>query len=267
MRKFINLCLSFTLFGYFTVQAQTIDTSILVGNHTLHFKIVRGNDLPILFESGNGDDGSVWEKVLQPLHEATGATLITYDRAGLGKSGIDTLHISFEQEIKDLEYALKKLGYTKDIFLVSHSFGGFYSTLLAHRNKKKIKGAVFIDVALPCFFTKEWSAGFVKTIGAQDWEMIRKYKTGLYYVLKHLEDISGYMLTKPLPGEIPVTLIAAEKILPMVKPNEVNTWTTCLQSFGSLPNHQYVLAKNAGHKVWEDDAELVIREIVKQYKR
>ncbi len=37
-------------------------------------------------------------------------------------------------------------------------------------------------------------------------------------------------------------------------------------SFGSLPNHKYVLAKESGHKVWEDNPQLVINEIIKLYK-
>ena len=266
MANLFNIFLIVAFCSHLTVRSQTIDTLIHVGNHQLHFKIMKGKGAPILFESGNGDDSGVWEKLLNPLYEATGATLITYDRAGLGKSGIDTLAISFEKELKDLEYALNKLGYSKDIFLVSHSFGGFYSTLFADRNKRKIKGAVYIDVALPCFFTKEWSRDFVDAISNKDWEMIKQYKTGLYYVLKNLEGISDYMRNKPFPEKTPVTLIAAEKILPMVKQHEADKWTACLKSFGLLPNHKYVLAKSAGHKVWDDDPDLVMKEIIKLYK-
>ncbi len=129
MIKISHLFLLLILLGWNKAQSQTIDTLIDVGDHYLHFKIVKGNGTPILFESGNGDDGSVWEDILEPIQDSTGATLITYDRAGLGKSEIDTMSINFKQEIKDLKYALKKLGFNKDLFIVSHSFGGFYSTL------------------------------------------------------------------------------------------------------------------------------------------
>ena len=81
----------------FSTKAQVIDTLIDVGNHRLHFKIMKGKGIPMLFEAGNGDDGNAWEKLLQPLHDLTGATLISYDRAGLGKSEIDTLNIGFKK--------------------------------------------------------------------------------------------------------------------------------------------------------------------------
>lgn len=261
-----HILILFLLFTCYNGHTQTLDTLVDVGTHKLHFKIIQGKGMPILFESGNGDDGTVWESILDSIHHATEATLITYDRAGLGQSEIDTLNISFEKEIKDLKKALKKLGYSKEIFLVSHSFGGFYSNLFAFKNKSKVKGAVYIDVALPCFFTEAWSKGFVDAISVQDWAMIKKYKSGLYYVLQDLESISAFMNDKSISHKVPVTLIAAEKILPMVKEDEANQWKQCLQSFGNLPNHKYVLAKDAGHKVWENDPQLVIKEIIALYQ-
>ncbi|MFN8282773.1 MAG: alpha/beta hydrolase [Chitinophagales bacterium] len=251
----------------FAGKAQTIDTFIDVSSHKLHFHIIKGNNSPILFESGNGDDASVWNPLLDQIHTSTGATLITYDRAGLGKSGIDTLHISFKNEIKDLEKALKKLGYAKNLFFVSHSFGGFYSSLYTYRNKKKVKGAVFIDVATPCFFTTDWAKNFTDSIKTEDWNMIKQYKLGLYYVLSNFKNISAYMNDKYLSSATPATLIIAENILPLVKKEEQAKWTDCLRAFGTMPNHQYVVAKDAEHKVWEKQPQLVIDEIVKLYKQ
>jgi pimeloyl-ACP methyl ester carboxylesterase len=109
----------FTIILFHFGQAQTIDTLINVGSHKLHFNIMKGKGIPILFESGNGDDGSAWKPILQKIYDETGATLITYDRAGLGQSDIDTTTISFKQEIKDLNKALKKLGYKKNYFFSS----------------------------------------------------------------------------------------------------------------------------------------------------
>ena len=125
-----KIILSFLCVTIFNVgQAQTIDTLIDVGGHKLHFNILKGKGIPILFEAGNGDDGSVWQPILNDLFKATNATIITYDRAGLGKSEIDTIKISFKNEVKDLETALQKLGFSKKIFIVCHSFGGYYTSL------------------------------------------------------------------------------------------------------------------------------------------
>lgn len=270
MRKRHILSLTFILLIQLNAQAQTIDTFVTVGNHQLYFNIMEGVGTPILFESGNGDDGSVWKPILKAIHEKTGATLITYDRAGLGKSGIDTNYISFKREVRELNRALKTLGYKDDFFLVSHSFGGFYASLFAKHKKSKIKGAVFIDVATPCMTTKAWAENYISSISDKDWGVIKEYKIGLYYVLKNFPRIADYMSSRYLSSGVPVTLIVAENL-----PNE-NTlktardrenWVTCLQEFGNLLNHKYVLAKQADHHVWRKQPELVVDEISSLYRQ
>ena len=132
-----------------SLSGQTIDTLIRVGEHHLHFRIIKGEGTPILFEAGNGDSGEVWDSLLEPIRAKTGATLITYDRAGLGASEIDTTNIGFALEVEQLEGALKELGVEEKLFVVNHSFGAFYTTLLAYRKNFDIQGMVFIDPALP----------------------------------------------------------------------------------------------------------------------
>lgn len=246
-------------------NAQTIDTLIDVGGHKLHFNIIKGEGTPILFEAGNGDDGSVWQPILADIYKATNATLITYDRAGLGKSEIDTNNISFVNEIQDLEAALKHLDFSEKIFIVCHSFGGYYALLFTYRNIEKVKGVVCIDIATPCFFTKEWSDNFVKSVKLEDWDMIKQYKPGLYYVLFNFTATSVYMTDKFLTSKTPVTMISAENIQPMIQENEKEKWISCSKSFGTMQNHRYVVAKNADHKVWDKNPEVVIEEVVNLY--
>ena len=250
---------------------QVIDTLINVGNHNLHFNIIKGKNTPILFESGNGSDGSVWKDLLEQLSASTGATLITYDRAGLGKSEIDSLNIGFENEVKNLEIALEKLGYSDKIFIVSHSFGGFYSSLFSFRNKDKVIGAVFIDVATPCDMNTERATRIKNFISEENWQMIKKYKLGLYYVLKKLPTISNYMEERYIPSSIPLTLIVAESHNPTPQigdtENDMINWEKCLKEFGNLPNHKYILAKETEHRVWEKNPQIVIDEIIDLYSK
>lgn len=250
-----------------TIQTQTIDTLIEFGSHSLHFTITPGSGTPIVFEAGNGDDGSVWLDLLKPIHDSTGATMITYDRAGLGQSSIDTLSVSFWQEVSDLKLALRRLGFEREVFLVSHSFGSFYTTAFAHQNQHRVTGIVLIDPALPCFFTEEWSAQFKRNISTENWALIKQYKPGLYYVLQKLDDIAADMSDKHLSSDIPLTLIAAGQLLEMVQAHEEAQWKECLATFGALPNHRYILAEQAGHQVWKDDPQIVIQEIVRLYRQ
>lgn len=264
----IKIFLFLILFSYTKAQSQTIDTLVNIGNHKLYFEIIKGNNTPIIFESGNGNDGSVWKPILQSIYKKTGATLITYDRTGLGKSEIDTTKISFKQEVKNLNKALKKLGYKGNYFLVAHSFGAFYASELVQINKGKVIGAVFIDPSTPCMITEKWATNYIKELSSETWAMLKKHRIGLYYVLQNFPGIADYMSTRFISTDIPLTLIIAENL-----PNE-NTlkteedklnWVKCLKEFGNLPNHKYVLAKNTDHMVWEKDPKTVIEEITKLY--
>ena len=89
MKRFFLILYCFANFSL--GKAQTIDTLISVGNHKLHFNIIMGKGMPILFEAGNGDDATVWQSIVTQVYNQTNATIITYDRAGLGKSEIDKI--------------------------------------------------------------------------------------------------------------------------------------------------------------------------------
>ena len=270
MRKHIYLLLLGVLFLHVNAQSQEIDTLINLGNQALHINILPGEGTPILFEAGNGDDGSVWEPLLRDIHEATGAPLIRYDRAGLGKSGIDTAKVTIKREVKNLQKVLKKVGYKGDYFLVAHSFGSFYASEFAQRNKGKISGAVFIDVATPCGLNAKYAEKVRSSISEKNWKLIKEYKAGLYYVLQRFPEITDYMSNRFLTGAVPVTVIAAEIREPTKEigdtEEDMRRMTNCLKEYGTLPNHTYVLAKGAEHKVWKKEPQLVIEEIGKLYK-
>lgn len=208
---------------------------------------------------------------MKPIHDSTGATLITYDRAGLGKSEIDTTEISFKQEIKDLNKALKNLGFKKDYFLVAHSFGGMYDSEFAKKNQRKIKGAVFIDVSTPCELNNEYTTRVQNSISDENWKMLKQHKTGLYYVLNRFLEIAEYMSQRYISNSIPLTVIVAEHYKPIQQIGETEqdmlNRRTCLEDLGNLPNHNYVVTKNTDHKVWGKDPKTVIEEIAKLYNQ
>src|SRR5215471_14901043 len=65
--------------------AEPIDRLIDAGGYRLHFQIIPGEGIPILFESGGGDDATVWKDMLPPVAAVTGSTVIAYDRPGIWK--------------------------------------------------------------------------------------------------------------------------------------------------------------------------------------
>ena len=249
-------------------QSKTIDTLVDVGNHKLHFKIVKGTGMPILFDSGAGNGGSVWNSILDKTSEITKATLITYDRAGFGKSTIDTLQNDESKHgimssIQDLEIGLKKLGYDKDILLVSHSYGGYLSTLYASRHPKLVKGIVLIDVNHNYF-----EDGIIeKEVATQD-QLIAQWKIsnkGTYFMAKTILETVKIMSTISIPQSIPVVDFV-NGIPFLKKPEEIERWKECHRKFvANNPNVIGITAHDCGHGIWMGNPPLVINSIAKLY--
>lgn len=243
---------------------ETLDTMISVGTHDLHFKITGGEGIPVLFESGGGNDASAWEHLLQPLYDSLGATLITYDRAGFGTSGIDTNRINLLTEVEDLQIALAKLGYGKEVVLVAHSLGGSYAMTYAAHHPEKVKAAVFVDIALPCFLNEQRTEEAIAKMASYGIENIRAQTPGFYYIFTNYAHTNQVVRETAYPSGIPTTVIAAD-----TPPNALEednlAWKACQEAFGSLLGHRYVLAENASHNVHQDDPDLVIREIISAY--
>lgn len=245
-------------------QSQTIDTLINVGKYKLHFNIVKGKGIPILFESGAGNDGSIWDTLLNPLHDSLGATLITYDRQGFGKSELDTTDLNIISEIEGLEIALKKMGFVNRYFLVAHSLGGNYAMAFTQRNSKKVVGGVFIDIVSPCFMTED-RVKQVINIFHDSLEVIEKESLGFYYIVQNYEYTSRVMREASQSLRIPLTVICSD--IPPFQGIDSITWKKCMEKFASgFDNRKYLLAKNCGHYIFIDNPPLVIDEIITRYR-
>jgi hypothetical protein len=269
MKKFLLTVLSiFCILGAVYSQSKTIDTLVDVGNHKIHFKIVKGKGTPILFEAGAGSNTSVWNSILQPISAITAATLITYDRAGFGTSTIDSLQTDTSKHgiisnIQDLEIGLKKLGYNKDIMLVSHSYGGYLSTLYAARNPKLVKAVVLIDVNHNYF-----EDGYIEKIVRTQDKLIPEWKKnnkGIYYMSQTIEATVKLMSTLSIPQNIPV--IDFQNGIPFLKTTEeIERWKDCHTKFAANnPNCTSITAYGCHHGIWLDNPALIISTISKTY--
>ena len=267
MKLFLKVIIFFTFFSSIKSQSQTIDTLVDVGNHKLHFNIIKGSGIPILFEAGAGSDGRVWNSILQPIAHLTGATIITYDREGLGKSTINTLETEDSKHgmlnsLVDLETGLKKLGYNKQIMLVSHSFGGYFSTLYSVRNPNLVKSIVLIDVNHN-FMEKFVESDLKKQeLLIPEW---KKNKLAIYYMATNIRETVKMMSEISIPQNIPVVDLVSG--IPSFKETEkVEHWKECHKNFvASHPKSIGITAFECGHGIWFDNPTLVITTIAKSY--
>jgi len=246
------------------VIAQEIDTLVDVGNYKLHFNITKGKGVPIFFESGAGNDGSIWDSIIKPLYDSLGTTLIRYDRQGFGKSGIDTNNLTIIDEIKGFEVSLSKMGFGKKLFFVAHSLGGNYVMVFNKRNKGKVIGGVLIDNPSPCFMTDK-KAKEVKALYWDSIEEIKRESLGFYYILKNYEVTSKVMRDASYFMTMPLTIICSDST-PFENKERI-IWKDCLKNFANeAKNRRFIMADNCGHYVFFDNPALVIGAIIRQYR-
>lgn len=246
-------------------MSDVIDTLIDVGGHKLHFNVRKGHYPAIIFENGGGDNLKVWDGILDSIYKSTGATLITYDRAGCGDSELDSTQISLTQQVKSLENGLGKLNINTSYFLVAHSMGGYFSTIFAERNSKNVKGAVFIDANHVTFWTDKQT----KSYWAQYEPMKQKFKLeniGVYWLMKNAQQNAVEMRKISFPSSVPVIDILAENP-PWESEEELKRWRIAHEQFvARKPNRKLIYSKGTGHYIMRDKPELVIDIISKMYK-
>lgn len=247
------------------VEAQKTDTLIDVGGYNLHFSIYKGKGTPILFESGSNAWSTDWDSILPAIYKITETTLITYDRAGFGKSEINSkdtnlLNHGIEKGVNELEIALEKLGYDSEIISVCHSYGGFYSTLFTNHHPKKVKYVVRLDASIVQAFTDEnlrlyHSQKVDKSIGL-----------GKYYETNNFQNTVRLMRKINFPTTVPVIdIIAGIPYHTKTKEQTKEFEKAHIDFVNASPNRQLIIATESGHDIKFDNPNLVINAIIKAY--
>ncbi len=136
-------CLLLGLAWAATVQAA--DVPVAREGYTLQAQVQGNGSTTVVFESGFGQDGGVWQGVVAELGDA--CTCIAYARAGIGESGGDGEAKTIEQHVQDLGGVIDALAPGRKVVLVGHSYGGLLATEFARLHPGRLQGLVLVDPA------------------------------------------------------------------------------------------------------------------------
>jgi pimeloyl-ACP methyl ester carboxylesterase len=236
------------------------------GGHQLAFYVTPGHGSTIVLDSGGGEDASYWKDLVPELHAATGATVITYDRAGLGKSDVVPGPWQVESAVSDLETGLQQLGVTEDVTLVSHSQAGEIATYFAENNQTLLSGAVLVDANLPPLFTDEQIARLVAfsqpQLEAANEDPDNPQNRQFVSTAESFVATSTAFHRATWPDAVPATVIVSEKTPFDGSPEDAQRWRDAAASFVQAgPNRTLVTAEGSSHDVAKDRPDLVLKEI------
>ncbi|WP_252370083.1 alpha/beta fold hydrolase [Streptomyces hygroscopicus] len=236
--------------------------------HRLAFHVTGGSGPVIVLDAGGGEDSSYWKDVVPKLHTATGAEIITYDRAGLGQSEAVAGPWQVESAVSDLTTGLRKLGVTRDVILVSHSQAGEIATYLTKQNPGLVSGSVLVDASLPPLYTDEEIARIVAAnqpaVDAAKKEPSKPQNKQLISTAESYAPMHKAYHQVSWPDTVPATVIVSEKTPFDGSPEDAQRWRDAAATFARQgPNRALVTATGSSHDVPKDRPALVLKEIEK----
>jgi pimeloyl-ACP methyl ester carboxylesterase len=270
LRLIPTLMLAIAMFGCGDVLANcSIGRKVDVGGYSLWMRSQGEGTPTIVFESGGGDDSSVWSSMEPVIRERAEVRTVVYDRAGLGKSDPSPRPYRIEDEATALRRALDGCDIRGPIILVAHSYGGFISELVASEDKR-VKGLVLVDANIPSFFSDKEAA----TISARYTpfaEALIKEKPDLGRNLLRQDQAypatARYMRNVNVPLNLPVIDITAEHTW-VDAPNELASMRRAHSEFVSAsPNREGIFAKGSGHYVFKDQPKVVTGAILRMISK
>lgn len=128
------------------------DTLVSVGGYRLHMNVRRGSGpITVIFEAGGGADLMSWASVPQLLAKRTDASIVAYDRAGLGASELGPLTLTPLEEVQALRRALESLDLPAPSVIVAHSYGALLALVHAETFAEDVRALVLVDPMNPRF--------------------------------------------------------------------------------------------------------------------
>jgi pimeloyl-ACP methyl ester carboxylesterase len=246
---------------------STVDTLIDVGGCRLNFSVIQGFETTIVLEVGGGADSTHWGPFPMILAQATGATVVTYDRAGFGKSDSPDTPYDMVEEVDWFMEGLRQLGLEKDIILMGHSYGGWLIRLTASQYPESVRGMVFID---------PFSTEFVDILGVEyldkhpmatkdppfaalpPEELTKNQRGGIRMLKEGVGPKAEIMRKTTIPEDIPVRIITSGEPW-WHTPEEDQAWRQAHEQMAaSISGAKLIVAEGCDHLIPEKQPEIII---------
>jgi len=240
--------------------------SISVGEYKLHFNFIEGSQPAIVFESGSGVDSSHWNNIMKTLSAKLDNAIISYDRAGYGKSELPKHSYQIEEEIAGLRKGLENLGYADSIVYVGHSYAFYLLKMYQAKYTDSLHSIVYIDPITIDFI--ESMGGIEEELKHFDPSLLPDNKFGksiiresvgvpdTFHKIKHLQQIKS----------VNCIVISAENPEWSSK-KEIMEWKIGHKKLAKQCGNQLIVAKGSNHDVPTYSPALIVNQLLSILKR
>ncbi|MCU5533203.1 lysophospholipase [Bacillus cereus] len=234
-------------------MVKCIEGYVQVDDFKMYSKVFQGKKLQpvIIMEAGYGDYSKTWDHIVEGMTEF--GTVLTYDRAGLGKSGVSSKRRISSEMIKDLRSCLEQLQMKPPYIFVGHSFGGINARLFATFYSEDMLGIVLVDSTpenykkdfLPIMSPEFQEAYYKQFVHESSYE---EFMFSLGEADKHCQSMRN----------IPLVVLAAGKKAYYSQEAQMK-WLQLQEELLRLSsNHTFVIAKQSGHYIQKDEPQYII---------
>jgi pimeloyl-ACP methyl ester carboxylesterase len=255
-------------------SGQVQDHMVDIGTHSLHVTIVGEGSPVVVIDVGLAGRTEEWAAIRDRIAQET--AVVTYDRAGYGRSEPGPFPRNAGREADELNALLEAASIPGPYLLVGHSLGGLNMQLFASRHPEEVAGMLLLDppplgwirgeaytglLGMAEGMTAEWQAlaergdaqaDFFRTIASEHREML---------------GTSGALAAEIRTfGDIPLHVIAAGIPNPMfgdVAQEYQQYWINESRALAGKSRHgRLIMAWDSTHRLHTDAEELVIESIL-----
>ncbi|CAM4210238.1 alpha/beta fold hydrolase [Bacillus paramycoides] len=234
-------------------MVKCIEEYVKVDDFKIYTKIFQGEKLQpvIIMEAGYGDYSKAWDHIAEGLTEY--GTVLTYDRAGLGKSGKSSKQRISSEMVKELRDCLKQSQLKPPYIFVGHSFGGINVRLFTAFYPEDTMGVVLVDSTpenykedfLPIMSFEFQEAYYKQFIYESPYE---EFMYSLGEAGKHCKSMR----------DIPLVVLAAGKKAFYSQDAQMK-WLQLQEELLQLStNNKFIIAENSGHHIQKNEPHYVI---------
>jgi pimeloyl-ACP methyl ester carboxylesterase len=245
--------------------AAAVTKMIPRAGHKTAFHVREGSTPVIVLDAGGGADSSYWDTLVPELAKLTGSRIITYDRAGAGRSDDVPGPWSLQGATDDLANGLQKLGATRNVILVSHSLAGEIATYITRQHPQWFAGVVLVDANVPEVYTDAFidraTAIYAPIIAATKATPPSQQGRQLLALSESFRETSQAFHKATWPAAVPAIVIVAEHP-PFEAEADAQWWKDAHRQFAQgANNRKLVMADRSSHDVAHDRPDLIIQAV------
>lgn len=261
MNKLFILLFSLPIFfscGKTDVSPDPFNTvTINLPTHKLvSFSIIKNTKYLIVFETGLGNDHTIWNQKDLPITISAKQDVLMYDRAGYGKSEKGPAPRGISKLSNDLDSVITRFANGRKIILVGHSIGGMIIRDYAIKNPLKIAGLLFIDPSHEAFNnpTQEEEDLYYNTLLTSNGADF-----GPTMEARELIEDSQYMATLPNLPNVPVIVLTSMKVEAPYTATDKQKWFNTHELLKKgLTDFTHISTLNSDHYIFIDEPNLVL---------